>query len=110
MDGIGAGQLGDADDFLDREIAFDRSEVAGEMRAAADLVALVRLEAVQRQLVLLRPDRHGFDAELVGGAKHADGNFGTVGDKDFRDGQGGLRSLSLGQSRNGLTRKCCSAN
>ena len=61
------------------------------MRPAADLVGFVRLEAVQRMFVLFGPDRDGLDAELVGGAEHADGDFGAVGDEDLGDGQGGLR-------------------
>ena len=58
------------------------------MRPAPDLVAFVRLEAVQRIFVLLGPDRDGLEAELVGGAKDADGDFGAVGDEDLGDGQG----------------------
>ena len=59
------------------------------MRPAPDLVGLVGLEAVQRELVLLGLDRDGLDAELVGGAEHADGDLGAVGDEDLGDGQGG---------------------
>ncbi len=90
MDGVGARQLGNPDDFLDRQIAFDRPEIARQMRTASDLVALVRLEAVECQLVLLSPDRNRFYAQLVCSAKDADGNFGPVGDKDLGNGQVGL--------------------
>ena len=57
MDGVGARALGDAQDFGDREIRLDRPERPLEMRAAADLVGLVGLEAVQRELVLLGEQR-----------------------------------------------------
>ena len=57
-----------------------------EMRPAPDLIALVGLEAVQRIFVLLGPDGDRLQAELVGGAEDADGDFGTVGDEDLGDG------------------------
>ena len=57
MDGVGARALGDAQDFGDGEIRLDRPERPLEMRAAADLVGLVGLEAVQRELVLLGEQR-----------------------------------------------------
>ena len=83
MDSIRAGQLGDADDFLDRQIAFDRSEIPRQMRATTNLITFVRLEAVQREFVLFGPDGDRFQTELVGGAKDADRDFRTVGDKDL---------------------------
>ena len=72
MDGVGAGELGDPDHLVDREIAFDRPEILGEVGTAADLVGLVSLEPVQGILVLLRPDGHRFDAKLIGGTEYAD--------------------------------------
>ena len=90
MDRVRAGDPGDAQDLLDRQIGLDRPHVLVEMRAAADLIALVRLEAVEGQLVLLRPDRHRPEPELVGGAEHANGDFGSVGDENLTDGQGTL--------------------
>lgn len=83
MDGVGARELGDADHLVDRQIAFNRSEVAGKMRTAPDLVTLVRLEAVERQLVLLSPYRDRLKPQLIGRAEDADGDFGTVGNKDL---------------------------
>ena len=41
----------------------------------ADQIGLVGLEAVQRQLVFLGKDRDGLEAELVGGAKDANGGL-----------------------------------
>ena len=57
MDGVGARALRDAQDLRDGEIRLDRPERALQMRPAADLVGLVRLEAVQRELVFLREQR-----------------------------------------------------
>ena len=55
------------------------------MRALADLVGLVDLEAVQRQLVLFGEDGDGADGEFIGGAQDADGDFGAVGDEQLAD-------------------------
>ena len=87
MDCIGARKLGDANDLVDRQVALDRPEVAGKMRAAPDLVAFVGLEAMERELVLLCPYRDRFQTQSIGRAEDADGNFGTVGDKDLTDRQ-----------------------
>jgi hypothetical protein len=100
MDGVGAGKLGDANDLVDRKIALDRPEIAGKMRSAADLIAFVRLEAVQREFVFLGPDGHRFYAKLIGRTEHADGDFGTVGNQDL--GYGQVRSPHW--HRNG---QCC---
>ncbi len=100
MYGVGAGELGDADHLVDRQIALDRSEVAGKVRPASDLITLVRLEAVQRQLILLSPYRDRFKPQLIGRAEDADGDFGTVGNKDLGNGQVGLL-IDLD------TRECC---
>ena len=86
MDGIGARRLCDANYFLDRQVALDRPHVLVEMRSAPDLIALIRLEAVQRILVLLGPDGDRLQSQLIGGAEDADGNFGAVGDEDLGDG------------------------
>lgn len=90
MNGVGARKLGDPDHLVDRQIAFDRPEIARQMRTTADLVALIRLEAMQRQLVLFRPDRHRFDSELVGRAEHANGYFRAIGNEYLGNGQNGL--------------------
>ena len=52
---------------------------------AADLIGLVRLEAVERKLVLLGIDRDGGDAEFGRGAEHADRDFRAVGDQQAAD-------------------------
>jgi len=79
MDRVGARLAGDADDVGDREIGGDRAE------AGADLIGLVGLEAVKRELVLLREDRNGLQAELIRRPEDADGDLRAVGDKDFPD-------------------------
>ncbi len=88
MDGVGAGQFGDAQDFVDRQVAFDRAHLGIEMGASADLIGFVRLEAVQRQLVLFRPDGDGLQPQFIGRAKDANGDFGAVGDEYLRDRHG----------------------
>ena len=85
MHGIGAGALGDAQDFGDGEVCLDRPERPLEMRAAADLVGLVGLEAMQRELVLLREQPDGPDAKLVCSAKNPDGDLRAVRDENFAD-------------------------
>src|SRR4029453_5910130 len=68
-------RLGDADHLIDGEVGLDRTSTL------ADLVGLVRLETVQRELVLLRIDGDRRDAQLGRSAKDADGDFGAVGDE-----------------------------
>ena len=84
MDGVGARFLRHPDDLGDRQIGGDRPQhlAVGQL---ADLIGLVRLEAVQGDLVLLGEHRDGAAAELVGGAEHADGDLRAVGDEDFLD-------------------------
>ncbi len=85
MDRVRAGRLGNPDDFRNGKIALDWSQITGQMRATPHLIALVRFEPMQRKFIFLCPYGHRFDAKLVGGAEHADGNFGSVGDKNLPD-------------------------
>ena len=94
VDGVGAGHPGDADDLGDREIGRDRAE------PFADAVGLVGLEAVEAELVLLREDRHGSLAHLVGGAHHPNGDLAAIGDQNLLEF--GHRAHPGG----GATRKC----
>ena len=80
MDRVHAGLDRHPDDVLDVEIGLDRP------LAAPDLVGLVRLEAVQRQLVLFGEDGDGPQSKLVGGPEDANRDFGPVGDKDLGNG------------------------
>ncbi len=72
MDRVGARQLGHADDLGDGQIGRDRPQ------PLADAIGLVRLEAVQAQLVLLGIDGDRLLAQLVGRAHHANGNLAPV--------------------------------
>ena len=83
VDGIGSGFLGDADHFFNGKIAFERSELLAV--AAPDLIGLVGLEAVQRQLVFFGVDRDGCDPEFGRGAKNSDRNFRPVGNEKATD-------------------------
>ena len=79
MDGVGLRLAGDADDVGDVQIGLDRAE------ALADLIGLVGLEAVQRELVLLGEDRDRAQPQFIGGAEHADGDFRPVSDENLLD-------------------------
>ncbi len=83
VDRIRPGQLGHPDDLGDRQVRRDRPQ------PFAHLVGLVRLEAVQAQLVLLGIDGDRLLAQLVGRAHDADGDLAAVGDQDLLElGQG----------------------
>ena len=75
VDGVDLGLACHPDDVVDVEIGLDRPA------PLADAVALVGLEAVQRQLILLGIDRDGGDLQLVGRPQHPDGDFAPVGDQ-----------------------------
>jgi hypothetical protein len=67
--------------LFDREVGLERSKMQFAGSAAPDKIGFVRLEAVERELVLLGVDCHGLDAELRGGAEHADRDLAAVGDE-----------------------------
>ena len=75
IDRVGAGELCDPNDLFDREVR------AHGMAPLADLVALVRLLAVQRVAVLEGEDRYRGDAEFVGGPKGANSDLAAVRDE-----------------------------
>ena len=77
VDRVGTAFMGDADDVVEVEIGRHRA------LAGANLIGLVSLETVQRELVLGGKDRDGALAEFVGGAQHPDGDLAPVGDEDF---------------------------
>ncbi len=85
MDRIGARKLGNADDFVNGKIAFNGAKIAIQMRSATDLIAFIRLEAMQGKLVFLSPYGHRFEPQLIGGAEYANCDFRSVGDQNFRD-------------------------
>jgi len=55
------------------------------MALLADLVCLVRLQAVDRIAVLVREDGNRSDTELVRRAEGSDGDLAAVGNQDFRE-------------------------
>ena len=63
MDRVRAREPCNTHDLVDREIAFDRTHVLGQPGSASDLIALVRLEAMQGVFVLLRPDGDCFQSQ-----------------------------------------------
>ncbi len=77
MDRVRPARSGDPNYFRDREIRLDRPQ------PLADVIRLVRLEAVQPQLVLLGIDGDRGLAEFVGRAADADGDLAPVRDEDF---------------------------
>jgi hypothetical protein len=95
VDVVGAGER---DDLVDRQVGGDGAA------AAADQVGLVGLVAVEVDAVLVAEDRHGTDAQLGGGSKHADGDLAAVGthqlaDRSLRGWHAGLHSIDRGGRR-----------
>ena len=72
MDRVAPRVRGDLDDVV-------HGEVGGDGAApCADAVGLVGLEAVKREVILLRVDRDRGLAHLVGGAQDANGDLAPV--------------------------------
>ena len=82
VDGISAGELRDADDFLDREVGRNR------LHPHPDFVGLIRLEAVQGEAVFVGVNGDRLDAQLCCATKHADRDFRAVGNEQLADGLG----------------------
>ena len=79
IDRVGPAAERGGDDLVDRQVRPYR------MSHLADLIRLVGFEAMLGVAVLVRIDRDGGDAELVGGAERADGDFAAIGNEDFVD-------------------------
>ena len=77
MDCVHVELLRQRDGALDIEIGADR------LARFADTIGLVRLEAVQGEAVLVGVDRDRADAQLMGRAEHADGDFAAIGDQQL---------------------------
>ena len=77
MDRVDAFFARERHDAVDVEIRLDRA------LALADQVGFVRLEAVQAEAVFLRVDGDGAQAQFVGGAKNADGDFAAIRGQQF---------------------------
>jgi hypothetical protein len=69
--------LRQGNDRVDIEISADRlARHTGRIR-------FIGLEAMQREAIFVRIDGDGADAEFMGGAKDADGDFTAIGDEQF---------------------------
>ena len=79
VDGIDSCVQRHADDGLDIQVGVDGA------LALADQVALVGLEAVQGEAVFPGIDGQRPHAQFGGGAKHANGDFAPIGDKQAFD-------------------------
>ena len=66
MDGIGTRNPGHANILVDLQIGFHRP------LALPDQIRLVRLEPMQRQLVLFGKHSNRFQPQLIGGPEHPD--------------------------------------
>ncbi len=80
VDGVDAFFLGERDDAFDIEVGFHRPF------AFADQVGFVGFEAVQGEAVFLGIDGDGAQAEFIGGAEDADGDFAAIQCKKFFHG------------------------
>lgn len=76
MNRIHLGPLRDIDNPRPIEISRDRAGTLTEM------IGLVSLEPVERQLVFLGKDRDSLDAELGCRAEDADRNLAAIGNED----------------------------
>jgi hypothetical protein len=72
MDGVHAFFARQRDDAIHVEIGFHRT------LALADQVGFIGLEAVQGEPVFLRVDGDGAQAEFIGRAQDADGDFAAI--------------------------------
>src|SRR5690606_8168030 len=71
--------LGHANDLWDRQISPDRAQ------PLADAVGLIRLKAMQAQLVLFGVNSNGLFAQLIRCAHYPDRNLTPVRDQDFAE-------------------------
>jgi len=81
MDGVDFVGFGDGDDPRDVEVGCDGTF------AGADLVGFVGFEAVECEAVFVGVDGDGAEAQFVGGAEDANGDFAAVGGEKFADGR-----------------------
>ena len=79
MNRIDVVPLGQGDDPVNVQVSLDW------FARPADLISLVGLEPVQHVAIFVRVDGHGADAQLVGTAEHADGDFAAVGSQQSFD-------------------------
>ena len=63
----------------------------------ADQVGLVGLEAVEGVAVFVRVDRDRANAQFVGAAKDADGDFAAIGDEQSANWLHGIEAMGAGK-------------
>ena len=80
MNRVHALLFGQRHDAFDIEIGLHRSF------ALADQVGFVGFEAVQREAVFLGIDGDGAQAQFIGGAENADGDFAAIECEEFFHG------------------------
>ena len=73
MDRVDLVLLGQRDDVVDVQVRLQR------LARLADRIRFVRLEAVEGVAILVRVHRDRANAQLVGAAKHADGDLAAIG-------------------------------
>ncbi len=88
MDGVDTLLLRECHNSCDVQIGFHRA------LAGARLISFIRFEAMEREAVFLRVDGHGAQAEFIGGAEDAYGDFAAIGGKQFADRFGFLHLRS----------------
>ena len=93
MDQVGARHPGHPHDLLDRQVGRHRPQ------PLADPVGLVRLEAVQPELVLLGVDGDRAISELVGGPHDSNRDLAAVGDEDLPTGHHAPFAATAGRRR-----------
>jgi hypothetical protein len=95
MDGVGPGPARHPDDLVHVQIGVHR------VLTLADQIALVRLEAVEGEAVLVGIDRDGAEAQLRRRAEDPDGDLAPVRDQKFLESRcaGRLRVCRRHDSR-----------
>jgi hypothetical protein len=74
--------MGGGDHLVRRQTGLDRAETP------VDQECLVGPEAMKRKLVFFGPAHDGANADLVGRAHDANGDFAPIGDEETFDGHG----------------------
>src|SRR5947209_2323819 len=80
MDPIDAVLLGEVNDSRDVEIGADW------LADIANAIRLVGLETMQGKTIFVRVESDRADAEFVGRAENANGNFAAIGNEQFVNG------------------------
>ena len=79
MNGVDALCFREGHDSHDVQVGFDRA------LARSDLIGFIGFEAVQPEAIFLGVDADRAQAEFIGRAKYANGDFAAVGSQEFLD-------------------------